>query len=191
MKVRRYINFESKIETLEQQLRQLKTANLNFAKENSEINSKLKDFQLYTNMVKAQKRPLKESDFSILEIMSKRAEDAEFLNLKLKLEIEKLQNEKEALSNKMRPMENYLMIMLKNESEMNPNNVLAYKEDELSVNVRNEIEKEVRGIMGSNEKLIEIILKLKTENIKLETQLRDVTVECNRILRKEASKLNV
>ena len=47
------IYYENQIATLKKQIEQLSSSNYTFAKENGEVQTQLKDFQIYTNMVRA------------------------------------------------------------------------------------------------------------------------------------------
>ena len=78
------IYYENQINILKKQIEQLSNSNYTLTKENNEIQNQLKDFQIYTSMVKAKTTRIDEKDFSILEIMSQRAEKAELEIIKLK-----------------------------------------------------------------------------------------------------------
>ena len=66
-------SYEDKIKILEKQLKHLSDANNNFVQENNEVQTQLKDFQMYTNMAKVNTKKLNKEDFSILEIRTKRS----------------------------------------------------------------------------------------------------------------------
>ena len=85
-------SYESKIIILEKQLKHLSDANSNFVVENNKVQTQLKDFQILTNMAKVNTKKLKKEDFSILEVMSNRAEKAEMEVQKLSRYVEQLRN---------------------------------------------------------------------------------------------------
>ena len=87
------IYYENQIITLKKQIDQLSNSNYTLTKENNEIQNQLKDFQIYTSMVKVKKTKIDEKDFSIIEIMSQRAEKAEYDNLLLKNINDELKNQ--------------------------------------------------------------------------------------------------
>ena len=49
------MNYKNKLLVLERQIKHLSDANNNFVQENNEVQTQLKDFQLYTNMAKIHK----------------------------------------------------------------------------------------------------------------------------------------
>ena len=174
------IYYENQIITLKKQIDQLSNSNYTLTKENNEIQNQLKDFQIYTSMVKVKKTKIEEKDFSIIEIMSQRAEKAEYDNLLLKNINDELKNEIAELKKKIEPMENITLLHVKNDINNNGDN----NKNNLSQDDIYEIEK----IKNEPKELLDMIFKLKNENIYLHNELKNITIECNQRLRDISKK---
>ena len=174
------IYYENQIITLKKQIDQLSNSNYTLTKENNEIQNQLKDFQIYTSMVKVKKTKIDEKDFSIIEIMSQRAEKAEYDNLLLKNINDELKNEISELKKKIEPMENITLLHVKNDINNNGDN----NKNNLSQDDIYEIEK----IKNEPKELLDMIFKLKNENIYLHNELKNITIECNQRLRDISKK---
>ena len=174
------IYYENQIITLKKQIDQLSNSNYTLTKENNEIQNQLKDFQIYTSMVKVKKTKIEEKDFSIIEIMSQRAEKAEYDNLLLKNINDELKNEISELKKKIEPMENITLLHVKNDINNNGDN----NKNNLSQDDIYEIEK----IKNEPKELLDMIFKLKNENIYLHNELKNITIECNQRLRDISKK---
>jgi len=174
------IYYENQIITLKKQIDQLSNSNYTLTKENNEIQNQLKDFQIYTSMVKVKKTKIDEKDFSIIEIMSQRAEKAEYDNLLLKNINDELKNQILELKKKIEPMESITLLNVKNDIKDNgESNNNYFSQDDI-----NEIEK----IKNEPKELLDMIFKLKNENIYLHNELKNITVECNQRLRNKSKK---
>ena len=174
------IYYENQIITLKKQIDQLSNSNYTLTKENNEIQNQLKDFQIYTNMVKVKKTKIDEKDFSIIEIMSQRAEKAEYDNLLLKNINDELKNQILELKKKIEPMESITLLNVKNDIKDNgESNNNYFSQDDV-----NEIEK----IKNEPKELLDMIFKLKNENIYLHNELKNITIECNQRLRDKSKK---
>ena len=178
--------YQSKLLVLERQVKHLSDANINFVQENNEVQNKLKDFQIYTNMVKVNKSKLNKEDFSILETMSKRAECAEAEVQKLKTNIKELKVINDKLNKKINPLENYVFLQMKHDHEINVENDTLF-------NLQNKIftdeEKfEINKLKNHPNELMQTLIKLKTENLELHNQIKDITIECNQQLREAKLK---
>ena len=174
------IYYENQIITLKKQIDQLSNSNYTLTKENNEIQNQLKDFQIYTSMVKVKKTKIDEKDFSIIEIMSQRAEKAEYDNLLLKNINDELKNEIAELKKKIEPMESITLLNVKNDIKDNgESNNNYFSQDDI-----NEIEK----IKNEPKELLDMIFKLKNENIYLHNELKNITIECNQRLRDKSKK---
>ena len=178
--------YQNKLHVLERQVKHLSDANINFVQENNEVQNKLKDFQIYTNMAKVNKTKLNKEDFSILETMSKRAEYAESEVQKLKNSVNKLKSINEKLNKKINPLENYVFLQMKHDHEINVENDTLF-------NLQNKIfteeeMKEINKIKNHPNELMETLIKLKTENLELHNQIKDITIECNQQLREAKLK---
>lgn len=174
------IYYENQIITLKKQIDQLSNSNYTLTKENNEIQNQLKDFQIYTSMVKVKKTKIDEKDFSIIEIMSQRAEKAEYDNLLLKNINDELKNQILELKKKIEPMESITLLNVKNDIKDNgESNNNYFSQDDV-----NEIEK----IKNEPKELLDMIFKLKNENIYLHNELKNITIECNQRLRDKSKK---
>ena len=178
--------YQNKLHVLERQVKHLSDANINFVQENNEVQNKLKDFQIYTNMAKVNKTKLNKEDFSILETMSKRAEYAESEVQKLKNSVNELKSINEKLNKKINPLENYVFLQMKHDHEINVENDTLF-------NLQNKIfteeeMKEINKIKNHPNELMETLIKLKIENLELHNQIKDITIECNQQLREAKLK---
>ena len=178
--------YQSKLLVLERQVKHLSDANINFVQENNEVQNKLKDFQIYTNMAKVNKIKLNKEDFSILETMSKRAECAEAEVQKLRSNIKELRVINERLNKKINPLENYVFLQMKHDHEINVENDTLF-------NLQNQIFTEeeiieINKLKNHPNELIQTLIKLKTENLELHNQIKDITIECNQQLREAKLK---
>ena len=174
-------NFEDKIKVLEKQLKHLSEANTTFVQENNKVESQLKDFQILTNMAKVNTRKLKKEDFSILEVMSNRAETAEIKVQKLTKYIEQLKNLNTEIQNKIKPLEDYALLQIKHDHEISMGNVSIL---DIQNKVFSEEErKELNKLKNEPNELIQALIKIKTENLELHKHIKDITIECNQQLR--------
>ena len=174
-------NFEDKIKVLEKQLKHLSEANTTFVQENNKVESQLKDFQILTNMAKVNTKKLKKEDFSILEVMSNRAETAEIKVQKLTKYIEQLKNLNTEIKNKIKPLEDYALLQIKHDHEISMGNVSIL---DIQNKVFSEEErKELNKLKNEPNELIQALIKIKTENLELHKHIKDITIECNQQLR--------
>ena len=179
-------NYQNKLHVLERQVKHLSDANINFVQENNEVQNKLKDFQIYTNMAKVNKKKLNKEDFSILETMSKRAESAEAEVQKLKSMVNELISINEKLNKKINPLENYVFLQMKHDHEINVENDTLFN---LQNKIFTEEElKEINKLKNHPNELMQTLIKLKTENLELHNQIKDITIECNQQLREAKLK---
>ena len=179
-------NYQNKILILESQIKNLTEANKNFVEENNDVQIKLKEFQNYTGMVKANTKNLNKEDFSILTVMSNRAECAELEVQKLLSYVDELKALNEKLRNKMKPLEDYALLQIKHDHEINTGKDTVYdlKNKIFTDDERNEIEK----IKNDPNELFQNLIKLKAENLELHNQLKDITIEINQQLREAKRK---
>ena len=179
-------DYQNKLHVLERQVKHLSDANINFVQENNEVQNKLKDFQIYTNMAKVNKKKLNKEDFSILETMSKRAESAEAEVQKLKSMVNELISINEKLNKKINPLENYVFLQMKHDHEINVENDTLFN---LQNKIFTEEElKEINKLKNHPNELMQTLIKLKTENLELHNQIKDITIECNQQLREAKLK---
>ena len=179
-------HYQNKILVLERQIRNLIDSNNNFVQENNEVQKQLKDFQDYTSMVKVNTKKLKEEDFSILEQMSKRAENAELEIQRLLSYIEELKGLNEKLRDKRKHLEDYALLQIKYNHEINTgiDTISDLKNALFTEDEREEIEK----LKKEPNLLLQSLIKLKSENLELHNQLKDITIECNQQLREAKRK---
>ena len=178
--------YQSKLLILERQVKHLSEANTNFLQENNEVQTQLKDFQMYTNFAKANTVKLNKKDFSILETMSKRAETAELEVQKLASYVEDLKKMNEKLKHKIKPLEDYALLQIKHDHEINTGNDTIF--DFGNKIFSDEEKKEINKLKNEPNELFQALIKLKTENLELHNQLKDITIECNQQLREAKFK---
>ena len=137
-------------------------------------------------MVKVNTKELKEEDFSILEKMSKRAENAELEVQRLLSYIDELKSLNESLRDKIKPLEDYALLQIKYNQEINTgiDTISDLKNRLFTDEERNEIEK----LKKEPNLLLQSLIKLKSENLELHNQLKDITIECNQQLREAKRK---
>jgi len=179
-------NYQNKLLVLERQIQHLTDANNTFAEENNNVQTQLKEFQLWTNKIKVETHPIEEKDFSILEVMSQRAERAELEVQKLLTYIDELKALNEKLRNKIKPLEDYALLQIKHDHEINTgiDTIYDLKNKVLTDEERAEIDK----LKNEPQELLQSLIKLKTENLELHNQLKDITIECNQQLREAKRK---
>ena len=181
-------DYQSKLQVLERQVKHLSEANNNILQENNEVQNKLKDYQIYTNFAKENTVKLNKKDFSILEIMSRRAENAELEVQKLVGYVKELKHMNEKLNKKIKPLEDYALLQMKHDHEINIGNTIL----DLGNKIFSEEEKkEIIKLKNTPNELIQTLIKLKTENLELHNQLKDITIECNQQLREAKLKNKV
>ena len=179
-------NYQNKLLLLERQIQHLTDANNTFAEENNNVQTQLKEFQLWTNKVRVETPPIQEKEFSILEVMSQRAERAELEVQKLLTYIDELKALNEKLRNKIKPLEDYALLQIKHDHEINTgiDTIYDLKNKVLTDEERAEIDK----LKNEPHELLQSLIKLKTENLELHNQLKDITIECNQQLREAKRK---
>ncbi len=174
-------NYQNKLLLLERQIQHLTDANNTFAEENNNVQTQLKEFQLWTNKVRVETPPIQEKEFSILEVMSQRAERAELEVQKLLTYIDELKALNEKLRNKIKPLEDYALLQIKHDHEISMGNVSIF---DIQNKVFTEDErKELNKLKNDSNELIQTLIKIKTENLELHKHIKDITIECNQQLR--------
>ena len=179
-------NYQNKLLITERQIQQLTESNKNFVEENDSLTKEIKYLKLYTSMAEKGRVPIDKQEFSILEIMSQRAEKAELEVQKLMSYMEELKELNEKLRNKIKPLEDYALLQIKHDHEINTgiDTVYDLKNKVLTDEERLEIDK----LKNEPNELIQNLIKLKTENLELHNQLKDITIECNQQLREAKRK---
>ena len=179
-------NYQNKLLITERQIQQLTESNKNFVEENDSLTKEIKYLKLYTSMAEKGRVPIDKQEFSILEIMSQRAEKAELEVQKLMSYMEELKELNEKLRNKIKPLEDYALLQIKHDHEINTgiDTVYDLKNKVLTDEERLEIDK----LKNEPNELIQNLIKLKTENLELHNQLKDITIEVNQQLREAKRK---
>ena len=179
-------NYQNKLLITERQIQQLTESNKNFVEENGSLEKNINELKLYTSLAAQGKITLDKQQFSILEIMSQRAERAELEVQKYMAYTEELKELNEKLRNKIKPLEDYALLQIKHDHEINTgiDTVYDLKNKVLTEDERIEIDK----LKNEPNELIQSLIKLKTENLELHNQLKDITIECNQQLREAKRK---
>ena len=161
-------SYENKIANLKVEIEKIYCSNEILLKEKDSLKSQLDNIGYVSSFAKANKEMLTKRDFSILETMSRRVEESELLILTLKEQINELTKYNKTL-------ENQVQIGF----------LIDKEEIETKIKNHNFDEEDFSDIMNINDKgdLMNHILLLKKENIILQQQLSDITIECNKILR--------
>jgi len=179
-------NYQNKLLITERQIQQLTESNKNFVEENGSLEKDINELKLYTSLAAQGKITLDKQQFSILEIMSQRAERAELEVQKYMAYTEELKELNEKLRNKIKPLEDYALLQIKHDHEINTgiDTIYDLKNKVLTEDERIEIDK----LKNEPNELIQSLIKLKTENLELHNQLKDITIECNQQLREAKRK---
>ena len=179
-------NYQNKLLIAERQIQQLTESNKNFVEENGSLEKNINELKLYTSLAAQGKITLDKQQFSILEIMSQRAERAELEVQKYMAYTEELKELNEKLRNKIKPLEDYALLQIKHDHEINTgiDTIYDLKNKVLTEDERIEIDK----LKNEPNELIQSLIKLKTENLELHNQLKDITIECNQQLREAKRK---
>ena len=96
---------ENQNKELKKEIEKIHKQNELLQKENNEISKELKNYQHYTNFAKAAKENLTKKDFSMLETMSRKVEEATNLNENLKHIVTELDQQKKELTAKVDQLE--------------------------------------------------------------------------------------
>ena len=179
-------NYQNKLLITERQIQQLTESNKNFVEENGSLEKNINELKLYTSLAAQGKITLDKQQFSILEIMSQRAERAELEVQKYMAYTEELKELNEKLRNKIKPLEDYALLQIKHDHEINTgiDTIYDLKNKVLTDDEREEIDK----LKNEPNELLQALIKLKTENLELHNQLKDITIECNQQLREAKRK---
>ena len=146
-------------------------------KEKDFLNKELQKFKTYTNLAKVSRENLTKKDFSLLETMSRRVEEAESLTENLKNMVKKLDNNNTILKDRNDKLEDIILFYMKERGEFK--NV-----EELNEDLKGEKGfDEISEMKYDREVLLNMIFKLKQENIKINQSFQQVTVEANTRIR--------
>ena len=146
-------------------------------KEKDFLSKELQKFKTYTNLAKVSRENLTKKDFSLLETMSRRVEESESLSENLKEMVKKLDNTNSTLKERNEKLEDIILFFMKERGEFK--NI-----EEIDENLRGEKGfQEIAEMKYDREVLLNMIFKLKQENIKINQSLQQITVEANTRIR--------
>ena len=167
--------FKKEIDKLHQENNILK-------KEKEFLNKELQKFKTYTNLAKVSRENLTKKDFSLLETMSRRVEESESLSENLKEMVKKLDNINTNLKERNEKLENIILFYMKERGEFK--NI-----EEIDDNLRGEKGfQEISEMKYDREVLLNMVFKLKQENIKINQNLQQISVEANTKIRDLSQK---
>ena len=164
------IEFKKEIDKIYQENNILK-------KEKDFLTKELQKFKTYTNLAKVSRENLTKKDFSVLETMSRRVEESESLIRNLKEMIKKLDKTNSGLRERNEKLEDIILYYMKERGEFK--NI-----EEIDETLRGEKGfKEISEMKYDREVLLNMIFKLKQENIKINQNFQQITVEANTRIR--------
>ena len=86
----------------------------------------------------------------------------------------------------MKPLEDYALLQIKYDHEINTGIDTTY---DLKNRLFTDEEKaEIERVKNEPSLLLQLLIKLKTENLVIHNQLKDITIECNQQLREAKRK---
>ena len=168
---------ENQNKEFKKELDRLRQENNILKKEKEFINKELQKFKTYTNMAKVSRENLTKKDFSLLETMSRRVEESESLVENLKAMVQKLDLTNSSLKERNDKLEDIILFYMKERGELT--NI-----EEIDENLKGEKGyQEISEMKYDREVLLNMIFKLKQENIKINQNLQQITVEANTRIR--------
>ena len=168
---------ENQNKEFKKELDRLRQENNILKKEKEFINKELQKFKTYTNMAKVSRENLTKKDFSLLETMSRRVEESESLAENLKEMVQKLDLTNSSLKERNDILEDIILFFMKERGEFT--NI-----EEIDENLRGEKGyQEISEMKYDREVLLNMVFKLKQENIKINQNLQQITVEANTRIR--------
>ena len=168
---------ENQNKEFKKELDRLRQENNILKKEKEFINKELQKFKTYTNMAKVSRENLTKKDFSLLETMSRRVEESESLAENLKEMVQKLDVTNSSLKERNDKLEDIILFYMKERGEFT--NI-----EEIDENLRGEKGyQEISEMKYDREVLLNMVFKLKQENIKINQNLQQITVEANTRIR--------
>ena len=168
---------ENQNKEFKKEIDKLRQENNILKKEKEFLSKELQKFKMYTNMAKVSRENLSKKDFSLLETMSRRVEESESLTGNLKQMIQRLDNINSRLKDRNEKLENIILFYMKERGEFK--NI-----EELNEDIKEEKGfKEIAEMKYDREVLLNMVFKLKQENIKINQSLQQITVEANTRIR--------
>ena len=168
---------ENQNKEFKKELDRLRQENNILKKEKEFINKELQKFKTYTNMAKVSRENLTKKDFSLLETMSRRVEESESLAENLKQMVQKLDLTNSSLKERNDKLEDIILFYMKERGELT--NI-----EEIDESLRGEKGyQEIAEMKYDREVLLNMVFKLKQENIKVNQNLQQITVEANTRIR--------
>ena len=108
---------ENQNKEFKKELDKLRQENNILKKEKEFLNKELQKFKTYTNLAKVSRENLTKKDFSLLETMSRRVEEAESLAENLKTMVKKLDNTNKNLKERNEKLEDIILFFMKERGE--------------------------------------------------------------------------
>ena len=168
---------ENQNREFKKELDKLHQENSILKKEKDFLSKELQKFKTYTNLAKVSRENLTKKDFSLLETMSRKVEEKEGLAENLKEMIKNLDKKNSNLKERNEKLENIIMFYMKERGEFK--NI-----EEIDENLRGEKGfQEITEMKYDREVLLNMVFKLKQENIKINQNLQQITVEANTRIR--------
>ena len=168
---------ESQNKEFKKELDKLHQENSVLKKEKDFLSKELQKFKTYTNLAKVSRENLTKKDFSLLETMSRKVEEKEGLTENLKEMVKNLDKTNSNLKERNEKLENIIMFYMKERGEFK--NI-----EEIDENLRGEKGfQEIAEMKYDRVVLLNMVFKLKQENIKINQNLQQITVEANTRIR--------
>ena len=159
------------------ELDRLRQENVILKKEKDFLSKELQKFKTYTNMAKVSRENLTKKDFSLMETMSRRVEESESLCENLKEMVQKLDETNSQIKQKNEKLENIILFYMKQGGELTD-------VEEVDEKLRaDKMYQEVSDMKYDREVLLNMVFKLKQENMKINQQMQQITVEANNKIR--------
>ena len=159
------------------ELDRLRQENVILKKEKDFLSKELQKFKTYTNLAKVSRENMTKKDFSLMETMSRRVEESESLCENLKEMVQKLDETNQTIKQKNEKLENIILFYMKQQGELTD-------VDEVDEKLRaDKMYQEVSDMKYDREVLLNMVFKLKQENMKINQQMQQITVEANSKIR--------
>ena len=159
------------------ELDRLRQENVILKKEKDYLSKELQKFKTYTNLAKVSRENMTKKDFSLMETMSRRVEESESLCENLKEMVQKLDETNSQIKQKNEKLENIILFYMKQGGELSD-------VEEVDEKLRaDKMYQEVSDMKYDREVLLNMVFKLKQENMKINQQMQQITVEANNKIR--------
>lgn len=146
-------------------------------KEKDFLAKELQKFKTYTNLAKVSRENLTKKDFSLMETMSRRVEESESLCENLKEMVKKLDETNGEIKARNEKLENIILFYMKHDAELSDIDAV---DQQLK---GDKVYQEISDMKYDREVLLNMVFKLKQENLKINQQMQQITVEANSRIR--------